>query len=130
MAPRADENNLTKFSERAEELAEQYRRSLCTEGFSKEKAKEIAIEKKVDLCRKSARSERLQAIIAATKFSEPKEVIAKMIVEINHLKLDKNATQNTHNNTSNGRRYEQPVRYYSGNETNPENGGQNQEQSQ
>lgn len=109
LALRADKGNLTKFSERAEELTEQYRRSLVTEGFSKDKAKEIAVEKTVDLCTKTARSERVQAIIASTKFEEPKEVIAKMIVEINNLKLDKNATastsryNNNHNKNSNNR---------------------------
>lgn len=101
LALRTDKSNLTKFSERAEELAEQYRRSLYSEGFSKEKAKEIAIEKTVDLCRKSARSDTVKAVLAASKFSEPKEVIAKMIVEINNLKLDRNDAQYNHKNKNN-----------------------------
>lgn len=207
LALRADKTNLTNFSQRAEELAEQYRRSLCKEGYSKDKAKELAIEKTVDLCRRSARSEQVRTIIASKAFTEPKEVIAKMIVEINNLKLDKNATQysnkynnhnknsnnkshkpnngnqnsrynnrnsgqsnsqngnnnrqnwhnnsngnrggrgnnngynsrtfnnsnnsnNGNNNNGNGRRYDQSVRCYSGNEMNPGNGGQNSEQTQ
>lgn len=108
LALRADKTNLTKFAERAEELAEQYRRSLCDEGFSKAKAKEISIEKTVELCRKSARNDTVKAVIAAAKFSEPKEVIAKMIVEINNLKQDKGTAQYTHkygNQNKNGNNF-------------------------
>lgn len=201
LALRADKTNLTTFSQRAEELAEQYRRSLCNEGYSKDKAKELAIEKTVDLCRRSARSGQVKTIVASTRFTDPKEVIAKMIVEINNVKLDKIATQNTHkhnnyhnknsqnksykpnngnyhgqqynnrnsgastsqnhnnnrqnngngngnrngrnnnnyhnsrtfhnsNNSNNNRRQnEQTLRYYSGNETNPGNGGQVSDQT-
>lgn len=86
LALRADKTSLTKFAERAEEFAEQFRRSLCVEGFSKQKAKELSVEKTVELCRKTARSETVTAIIASTKFNEAKKVIAKMIVEINTVK--------------------------------------------
>lgn len=103
LALRADKTNLTKFSEKAEELAEQFRRSLCVEGFSKEKAKELSIEKTVELCRKSAKSDTVRAVIAASHFTEPKEVIAKMIVEINNLKQDRKSTQYTHNNNNHNR---------------------------
>lgn len=102
LALRADKTSLIKFSEQAEKLAEQFRRSLVIEGFSKEKAKEIAIEKTVDMCRKSARNDTVKAVLAATKFSEPKEVIAKMIVEINNIKQDKaqNSYTHKHNNSN------------------------------
>lgn len=100
LALRADKTNLTTFSQRAEDLAEQYRRSLCKEGYSKAKAKELAIEKTVDLCRRSARNDQVKSIIAATAFTDPKEVIAKMIVEINNVKLDRSVTQK-HNNYNN-----------------------------
>lgn len=201
LALRADKTNLTTFSQRAEELAEQYRRSLCNEGYSKDKAKELAIERTVDLCRRSARSGQVKTIVAATPFKDPKEVIAKMIVAINNVKLDKAAAQNTskhnnfhnknphnksnkpnngnyhgqqynnrnsgastsqnynnnrqnngngngnrsgrnnnnnqnsrtfynsNNNSNNRRQNEQPLRYYSGNETNPGNGGQVSDQT-
>lgn len=104
LALTADRTNLTTFPQRAEDLAEQYRRSLCNEGYSKPKAKELAIEKTVDLCRRSARNDQVKAIIAATAFTEPKDVIAKMIVEINNIKLDKSVTykhNNFHNKNSN-----------------------------
>lgn len=89
LALRADRSSLTKFAEQAEKLAEDFNRSLCFEGFSKEKAKEITIEKTVEMCRKSAKSDTVKAILASKEFKEPKEVIAKMIVEINNLKQDK-----------------------------------------
>lgn len=96
LALRADKSSLTKFAEQAEALADQFRRSLCVEGFSKEKAKELAIEKTVEMCRKSAKNDTVKAVIAASKFSEPKEVIAKMIVEINNIKQDRPHTSYTH----------------------------------
>lgn len=108
LALRAEKMNLTTFSERAEDLAEQYRRSLCYEGYSKEKAKELSIEKTVDLCRRSARNEQVKSIIAATAFTEPKEVVAKMIVEINNIKTDRGLTQrhnNYHNKNSNNKSF-------------------------
>lgn len=106
LALRADRNSLIKFSEQAEKLAEQFERSLVVEGFSKKKAKEITIDKTVEMCRKSAKSDTVKAVLAASKFSEPNEVIAKMIVEINNLKADKPHTSYTHkyNNNNNHNR--------------------------
>lgn len=92
LALRAERSSLTKFAEQAEKLADQFKRSLCLEGFSREKAKEITIEKTVEMCRKSARNDTVKAVLAASKFSEPKEVIAKMIIEINNIKQDKTNT--------------------------------------
>lgn len=96
LALRADRSSLMKFSEQAEKLAEQFKRSLCLEGFSREKAKEIAIEKTVEMCRKSSKNDTVKAVLAASSFSEPKEVIAKMIIEINNLKHDKPSTSYSH----------------------------------
>lgn len=96
LALRADKTNLTKFAERAEELAELYRNSLKDEGHTPEKAKQMSVEKTIELCRKNTRSESVQSIIASRVFSEPNEVIAKMIVEINNLKLFRNSSQYTH----------------------------------
>lgn len=100
LALRAERTNLTKFAERAENLAEEYRRSLCNEGFSVEKAKELSVEKTIELCRKQSRSERIHTIIASTHFTEPKDVIAKMIIEISNLKLDRSEGQNSQTNAN------------------------------
>lgn len=128
LALRADRGNLTKFSERAEELAEQFRRSLCTEGFSKDKAKELAIEKTVEMCRKSSRSETVKAILAASKFDEPKDVIAKMLIEINNVKQEKTDAQiqkffnktnrNGQNNSGNSNRNDNNGNHNNGNRNN------------
>lgn len=133
LALRADKMNLTKFSERAEELAEQFRRSLCVEGFSKPKAKELSIEKTVELCRKNTKSDTVTAILASTKFSEPKEVIAKMVVEINNLKQFRNSQQYTHKNgnqkNGNGRsfnnKFNKNKNSHSNDNRNSNNGRQN-----
>lgn len=93
---RADNTSLVKFAEQAEKLGDQFRRSLCLEGFSREKAKELAIDKTREMCRKSAKNDTVKAVLAASSFSEPKEVIAKMIIEINNLKQDRPQTQYTH----------------------------------
>ena len=93
LALRAERNNLSKFAEKAEELAEQFRRSLCSEGFSKQKAKEFAIEKTIEMCRKSTRNDTIKAILSASKFEEPKEVIAKMIIEISNTKQERMESQ-------------------------------------
>lgn len=101
LALRAEKTSLTKFAERAEELADQFRRSLIVEGFSREKAKELAIDKTVEMCRKSAKNDSVRTVIISGKFSEPKEVIAKMIVEINNLKADRVSAQYTHKGNDN-----------------------------
>lgn len=138
LALRAEKNNLTKFAERAEELAEQLRRSLCVEGFSKAKAKEMAVEKTVDMCRRSARNETIKAVLASSRFDEPKEVIAKMIVEISNVRQDRvsqpnrnnrNGNSNGYNNSNrnqnnNGQRGSRQNNQNSGKNTNQYNNGQ------
>lgn len=104
LALRADNTSLVKFAEQAEKLADQFRRSLCLEGFSREKAKELAIDKTREMCRKSAKNDTVKAVLAASSFSEPKEVIAKMIIEINNLKQDRPQTQYTHKFGNNNKR--------------------------
>lgn len=127
LALRAERNNLSKFAEKAEELAEQFRRSLCTEGFTKEKAKEMAIEKTVEMCRKSAKYDSVKTVLASTKFEEPKEVIAKMIIETNTSKQEQLEAQSqkqfqNHRGNKNGRK--------NGNNFNRGNGHRNDNNSQ
>lgn len=66
LALRTDKTNMSKFSERAEQLADELRRSLIIEGFSRAKAKGLVIEKTVTLCRKNARSDTVKAITITT----------------------------------------------------------------
>lgn len=118
LALRADKTSLLKFSEQAEKLADRLNESLCVEGFSQAKAKEITIEKTVEMCRKSAKNDTVKAVLAASAFSEPKEVIAKMIVEINNLKQDRPHTSYSHKGGNNNRNH--------GNFNNNKNQGQSQ----
>lgn len=46
-----------EYSKKAEDLAEALQRSLIVEGINQSKAKEMAIEKTVEMCRQSAKSE-------------------------------------------------------------------------
>lgn len=122
LALRAERNNLSKFAEKAEELAEQFRRSLCSEGFTKQKAKEFAIDKTIEMCRKSTRSDTIKAILSASKFEEPKEVIAKMIVEISNTKQERMEAQS--------QRQFQNSRGSRGNNSNRGNGHRNDNNAQ
>lgn len=98
LALRAERTNLNKFSDRAEELAEQYRLSLVAEGFEKEKAKELAVEKITELCVSQSRHDRIKSILLAKTFKEPEDVTSKMIIEINSLRLE--SAQNSHKNSN------------------------------
>lgn len=101
MALRADKRNLTKFSEQAEKLAEDFRRSLVVEGFTRDKAQELTIQKTIEMCRKSAKSESAKAVLSATKFETPNEVISKLIVEQNLIfqeRLTSNFNRNSRGN--------------------------------
>lgn len=102
LALNLDRMNLTKFAERAEALAEQYRRSLCDEGFSKAKAKELTVEKTVELCRKNTKTDNVFVLLGARPFHDPKEVIAKMITETNAEKTLRRTSNNNHNKNGNG----------------------------
>lgn len=81
MAIRLEKGNFSKFSKAAEELAEQFRRSLISEGIPKAKASEMTIAKTVDLCRKTARSEVVKSVLSASKFETPERVISEFIIQ-------------------------------------------------
>lgn len=71
------------FSKQAEELAESLQRSLVVEGYSLAKAKEITIERTVEMCRQNAKNEFVKSVLAAREFKDPKKVVAKLFVEQN-----------------------------------------------
>lgn len=74
-------NNFSDFSKQAEELADALKRSLVLEGITKSKAHEMAIEQTVSVCRLNAKSNLVKSILASATFSDPKEVVAKLVVE-------------------------------------------------
>lgn len=89
IALKCNQGKLHEFSEQAEELAEALQRTLIIEGVSQEKAKQMTIERTIDLCRQTARSELVKGIIASTTFTSPKDVLAKFIVENTKEKSEK-----------------------------------------
>lgn len=96
-----DKNNVAKFVKQAEELAEALRRSLIVEGISKPKADEMSIAKRVELCRKTARSGVVKSVISASKFSKPAEVLAKFTTESETAKRERQETSNFNKNKNN-----------------------------
>jgi len=113
----ADRTSISEFAKQAEDLAENLKRSLVMEGISSSKANEMTIEKTVEMCRQSARTDLVKSVLAATKFSDPKEVVAKYIIEINteskerqilayKVNRNRNRNQNFNSNISRGGRYD------------------------
>lgn len=74
-------SNYADFSKQAEDLADALKRSLILEGITKTKAHEMAIEQTVSVCRLNAKSTLVKSILASSTFSDPKEVVAKLVVE-------------------------------------------------
>lgn len=81
LALRVDRSKVQEFTKQAEELAEALERSLIVEGISQNKAKSMSIDKTVEMCRQSAKSDLVKSVLAATTFTNPKEVVAKFVVE-------------------------------------------------
>lgn len=80
-ALRADKTNLTEFTQKAESLADDLQRSLMAEGMTKEKALEMSVDKTIDMCRKSARTEIVKSVLASKTFATPKDVVATFIIQ-------------------------------------------------
>lgn len=109
MALRIDKTKVQDFTKQAEDLAEALERSFISKKIPQDQAKQMTIDKTVEMCRNSARSDLVKTVLAATPFKEPKEVIAKFVVEgANELK-DKQILayrqQNRSNNYRGGRNY-------------------------
>lgn len=97
LALHIDRNNMTKFAEKAEKLAEELKRSLVIEGFSKEKAHELTIRKTVEMCRKNSKNETVKAVLSASTYKNPNEVISAMLVQQNIVKDEKKDNNNKFN---------------------------------
>lgn len=84
---RMDRSKIQDFTKQAEELAEALERALIVEGISQAKAKSMTVDKTVEMCRNSTKSDTVKTILAAATFHEPKEVVAKLVVEgVNEVK--------------------------------------------
>lgn len=80
---RFTKNKASDFSAEAEKLADALQRSLIVEGIGQAKAKEMAIERTVEMCRQSAKSDLVKSVLASATFNDPKDVVAKLITEQN-----------------------------------------------
>lgn len=74
--------NSQDFGKQAEELAESFRRALVVEGIPSAKANEMAVEKTIEVCRTNTRLDLVKSILEASRFEQPKEVIAKLIIQV------------------------------------------------
>lgn len=81
LALRAERGSLQKFQKEAEELTDQLRRAFISDGMTHKLAKRMTIDKTVEMCRLSAKTELVKSVLASTQFNEPKEVLAKLITE-------------------------------------------------
>lgn len=96
-----DKKPLTEFHKNAVKLAEQYQLALVQKGIDLAVAEEMTIEKTVDLCRRNTKLTEVKAILSATKFSTPNEVVAKMVTQIDAAKLDKLTSENSRTDDKN-----------------------------
>lgn len=78
-----------EFTDQAEKLAESLQRTLIIEGISQGKAREMTVDRTIELCRQNAKTERVGTILASTTFVTPKDVLAKFVVETTKDKNEK-----------------------------------------
>lgn len=89
LALRLKSGNFSEFAKRAEELADEYRRSLVNEGITKIKAEEMAVKKTIELCRRIANNETVKSVISSTKYDKPSEVLTTFITQCDLAKKEK-----------------------------------------
>lgn len=81
MALKLDNSKTVEFTSEAEKLAEALQRSFIVEGISQVKAKSMAVDKTVEMCRQTAKSNLVRSVLASSSFATPQEVVAKFVVE-------------------------------------------------
>lgn len=81
-------NQADEFSKKAEELADALKRTLIVEGVSPEKANAMTIEKTIELCRKNTQSPLIKSVLEASTFMTAKDVIAKLITQVDKTKSE------------------------------------------
>lgn len=106
-ALRADNKDKLEFAKIADELADQLRTALIAESIPPAKAKEMAIEATVDMCRSNARSETVKTVIESKTFDSASEVISSYLIQIDKIKADKQvlAFRSSNQNYNSNNRY-------------------------
>lgn len=101
-ALRFDDKNLTDFATAVERLSDQIINSLMSEGVTKVKAIQMTTRMVVDNCRKSARSQTIKTILAASSFTSPRDVLTKFRTEVAELKKESQVLGYNYNNRRGG----------------------------
>lgn len=81
MALKSDRNSLQNFQEKAEQLAEKLRLAYIYDKIPSDVARKMVVSKTVEMCKSQAKNEYVKTVIAATPFEDPKDVLAKFVVE-------------------------------------------------
>lgn len=132
-ALKANFSSLNDYAKKAEDLAEAFQRVLVIEGIPLSKAREMTVKETVKLCRANAQCDIVKAALISTQFAQPKDVIAKFIVESANAKEEKqiraykaiNNDNNNYNNRGNRNRgnfNKQNRNFYQNNNYNQDNG--------
>jgi len=86
---RFDRTKVQDFTEEATKLGEALQRALILEGVGKEKAREMTVEETKDMCRSNTNSDFVKAVVSASQYHDPDEVVAKLILETSAATRDK-----------------------------------------
>lgn len=78
---KSNHNFIQDYTKQAEELAEAFQRALIDEGIPQPKAKEMTIDRTVEMCRSNAKNDLVKTILAASTFNDSRDVVAKFVVE-------------------------------------------------
>lgn len=104
LALKANANNLSEYISQGELLAEALERALVIEGTSQGTARQMAKDSTIEMCRNNVRSEFMRTVMASSHFENPKDVLAKYIVESSKDKQEKQImAYRTQNNNNRGR---------------------------
>lgn len=104
LAIRLNMNSSSEFAQKVEELSDAYRRALVIEGISHAKANEMAVDKTIDLCRANARSDLVKSVLEASRFEQPKDVVAKLLTQIGKVQHEHQVLSYTRNSNQRGQR--------------------------
>lgn len=117
--------NYSIFQEKAEKLAEDFRRALVFEGSSIVDARKKTIRKMRQLCRNTARDSVVKSVVESTQFETPNQVISFFVVQSGIANKERKSSQNAQNKPFSGNfnRNQNNNRQRNGNQRNNNNGG-------
>lgn len=83
MALRADVYNIDKFQDAVERLSGDLKRAYISEGLPEPIAEQKTIKDTIQMARQSARNGEIRAVVGATQYKTPKEVVTRLFAENN-----------------------------------------------